>query len=80
MGDIKLPDPPDVTSLVPRMMTATELQKSLELLFDWLHIADASPDLGVAEQASVQKVRDAVNLLLSERRERHSDESGFRGR
>ncbi|MDA0232086.1 MAG: hypothetical protein O3B04_00625 [Chloroflexi bacterium] len=74
-----LPDPPDVASMAPHMMTASELQRSLEQLFDWLHMADASPESVIATQKAVQAVRDAANLLLEERRERHSDETGFRG-
>ena len=74
-----LPDPPELASLVPHMLTASELQTSLEQLFDWLHLAEESTDLTADEQRSVEAVRDALNMLLEERRERHSDESGRRG-
>ena len=78
-GEMTLPDPPDLASLVPRLMTAPELQTNLERLFDWLHMAEDSAELDIAGQRSVEAVRDALNLLLEERRERHSDESGRRG-
>lgn len=74
-----LPDPPELASLVPHMLTASELQTSLEQLFDWLSLAEDSTDLGITEQRSVEEVRDALNMLLEERRERHSDESARRG-
>ena len=73
-----VPDPPDISSINPRMMTAAELQRSLEQLFGWLQTVEASP----AEEPDVemvQSVRDAANALLQERRDRHSDEPGFRG-
>jgi predicted component of type VI protein secretion system len=74
-----LPEPPDLASLEPQLMTASELQAILERLFDWLHLAEDLPELAISGQRMVEAVRDALNMLLEERRERHSDESGRRG-
>ncbi len=77
-----LPDPPDLDSMKPQMMTASELQSGLESLFGWLNEVEAQPD-NVREQSVnesiVERVRGVANMLLSEQRERHSDESAPRG-
>ena len=78
MDEMPVPEPPDVSSLDPRMMTAMELQRNLEKLFDWLHMVEWSREADF-DQGSVQAVRDAANMLLNERRDRHADEPGFRG-
>lgn len=82
MGDLSLPDPPDVSSLNPELMTTSELHSSLERIFAWLHEVDALPESAFQEQVTeskVQDVREAANLLLVEQRERHSDERAPRG-
>ena len=77
-----LPEPPEVASIDPELMTASELRAGLEKLFGWLHSVEAAPENG-AEQVYgedvVQNVRDAANQLLDEQRERHSDETAPRG-
>lgn len=82
MSDLTLPEPPDVSSLDPSMMTALELRSGLESLFGWLQTAEALPDNSLKQQVdenTVQEVRDAANRLLLEQRERHSDEIAPRG-
>jgi hypothetical protein len=74
-----LPELPDVKSLAPQMMTAAELQAHLVTLFDWLQAVEAAPGRFGFTQATVDEVRDAINLVLEERRDRHADEGGFRG-
>ena len=73
------PDPPEIDASVPRMMTATELRQNLERAFDWLHMVEAAPDGQAPPFQVIQQVRDIANLLLAERRERHSDETAPRG-
>ena len=73
------PDPPEIDHMAPRMMTAAELRRKLEQVFDWIHAAEAAPDGESPPDLLIQQVRDTANLLLSERRERHSDESAPRG-
>ena len=70
---------PDVTSLEPQMMSARELREKLEELFDWLHYADAAKPGEQPPAEAVARVRDAANMLLQERRLRHSDERAPRG-
>ncbi len=82
MSADEFPDPPDVAGLNPQLMTAAELQSQLESLFDWLQRVEALPANSSAarpDEESVERIRDAANLLLSERRERHSDENAPRG-
>jgi hypothetical protein len=74
-----IPDPPEIDPLVPRLMSASELRQNLERVFDWLHMVEAAPDDEAPPHRLVQEVRDTANMLLSERRERHSDESAPRG-
>lgn len=75
-----IPDAPDVSALNPQMMTAAELQNSLEAVFNWLHIVEALPDAGAAvDELTVESIRDAANMLLEEQRDRHADESAPRG-
>jgi hypothetical protein len=73
------PDPPDIDATTPRMMTAMELRRNLETVFDWLHMAEAAPEGEAPPFKVVQQVRDTANRLLAERRERHSDETAPRG-
>ena len=70
---------PDVADLNPVMMTASELQQKLEQLFGWLQREDEKPDGSDFSDEQVQQVRDAANMLLQERRDRHADESAPRG-
>ncbi len=82
MSDLTLPEPPDVSSLDPSLMTASELQSGLEHLFGWLQTVEALPETclkPLVDDDTVQDVRNAANLLLSERRDRHSDETAPRG-
>lgn len=82
ISDLPIPDLPDVTSLNPQMMTALELQSSIEQVFDWLQAVEALDESRSEEdidEATVQRIRDAANVLLLERRERHSDEGAPRG-
>lgn len=78
LSDHNLPDHPDISSLDPQMMTAQELQTRLEELFSWLHEVESARE-PVPDHETVQAVRDAANLLLEERRDRHEEESGLRG-
>lgn len=75
-----IPDPPDVSSFEPAMMTASELTTELEKLFHWLELVEAEED-GAARlsEQQVETVRNAANELLAERRDRHSDETAPRG-
>lgn len=82
VSDLTLPETPDVSSLNPQMMTATELKLNLERLFGWLQTIEALPETAIkqhVDEETVQTVRDAANMLLLERRDRHSDESAPRG-
>ncbi len=76
----QIPEPPDITSLQPRMMTAAELERELERLFDWIHAVEASPEhVFLRLEESVESIRNTANELLAERRDRHSDEHAPRG-
>lgn len=82
VSDLTLPETPDVSSLNPQMMTATELTSNLERLFGWLQTIEALPETVVeqhVDEETIQTVRDAANMLLLERRDRHSDEGAPRG-
>lgn len=74
--DEKIPARPEVSGLKPQMMTERDLREKLEELFGWLRLAEDAPG---ADESELQRVRDAANALLEERRDRHSDESAPRG-
>ncbi len=82
MSETGVPDPPDVESIDPQLMTASELQSQLEQLFNWLQLVEAQSEDDATtgfDDSAVQTVRDAANALLRERRERHADEQAPRG-
>jgi hypothetical protein len=68
--------PPPTVGLAPHLMTARELREKLEELFGWLLMAEDAP---APDHRAIDRVRDAANSLLRERRLRHSDESAPRG-
>ena len=79
MAGRQVPRPPDTASLEPQMMTARELREKLEELFGWLHQAELARPGEQPPAEEFQRVRDAANRLLEERRQRHGDEPAPRG-
>ena len=61
------------------MLSARELREALETLFDWLGVAEQTPEGRAPADATVQQVRDTANAMLAERRLRQSDETAGKG-
>ena len=79
MTHFEIPDPKTYKNIVPKMLSARELRETIETLFDWLNKAEQL----TAEQISdhdelIEEIRNTVNIMLAERRLRHSDSPSSR--
>ena len=74
-----LPDPPDIASMDPALMSAGELRVALEELWEWLEQAQMAPLAEAPEDELFEAVEAKMVEITRERRDRHSDEPAPRG-
>ena len=74
-----LPDPPDIDSMDPASMSASELRVALETLWEWLEQAQMAPLADAPDDEVVEAVEAKMVEITRERRDRHSDEPAPRG-
>jgi hypothetical protein len=76
MAKNEYPAPPHYPLINTQMMTARELRETLEDLWDWVHDAEMAPGSVAPPDQLIQDVRQQMGVIISERVERHSDETG----
>ena len=74
-----LPEPPSVDNIEPANMTAAELRDKAEQLSAWLEHAQGVREITDEEDALIDEVTEAFNVVTRERRNRHSEEFPQRG-
>lgn len=74
-----IPEPPVIESLEPTEMTAAELRDKAEQLSKWLEQAQSVREITDEEDALIDEVTEAFNVVTRERRNRHSEEFPQRG-
>jgi hypothetical protein len=70
------PSPPHYPLLNTRMMTARELREILEDLWQWVHEAEMAHEDIAPDDQLILEIRQQMGVIISERVERHSDETG----
>ena len=70
------PSPPHYPLLNIRMMTARELREALEDLWQWVHEAEMAHEDIAPDDQLILEIRQQMAVIISERVERHSDETG----
>ena len=70
------PSPPHYPLLNTRMMTARELRETLEDLWQWVHEAEMAHEDIAPDDQLILEIRQQMGVIISERIERHSDETG----
>lgn len=70
------PSPPHYPLLNTRMMTARELRETLEDLWQWVHEAEMAHEDIAPDDQLILEIRQQMAVIISERVERHSDETG----
>ena len=68
--------PPHYPLINTQMMTARELRETLEDLWDWVHDAEMAPESKAPDDQLILEVRQQMGVIISERVERHSEETG----
>ena len=76
MANNDYPAPPHYPLINTQMMTARELRETLEDLWEWVHEAEMAPDSKAPDDQLILEVRQQMRIIISERVERHSDETG----
>ena len=76
MANNDYPDPPHYPLINTQMMTARELRETLEDLWGWVHEVEMAPDSIAPDDQLILEVRQQMGVIISERVERHSDETG----
>jgi hypothetical protein len=76
MANNDYPAPPHYPLINTQMMTARELRETLEDLWAWVHEAEMAPDSKAPDDQLILEVRQQMRIIISERVERHSDETG----
>ena len=70
------PSPPHYPLVNTRMMTARELRETLEDLWQWVHEAEMAHEDIAPDDQLILEIRQQMAVIISERVERHSDETG----
>ncbi len=70
------PSPPHYPLLNTQMMTARELRETLEDLWQWVHEAEMAHEDIAPDDQLILEIRQQMGVIISERVERHSDETG----
>jgi hypothetical protein len=70
------PAPPHYPLINTQMMTARELRETLEDLWAWVHEAEMAPESIAPDDQLILEVRQQMRVIISERVERHSEETG----
>ena len=70
------PAPPHYPLLNIRMMTARELRETLEDLWQWVHEAEMAHEDIAPDDQLILEIRQQMAVIISDRVERHSDETG----
>ena len=76
MANDDYPAPPHYPLINTQMMTARELRETLEDLWAWVHEAEMAPESVAPDDQLILEVRQQMGIIISERVERHSDETG----
>jgi hypothetical protein len=76
---LPFPAPPDSINANFAEMNARELRRAQEEIWEWLSEAEAAPFDKAPDDDSIQDARDALNEIIEERRNLHSDEPAPRG-
>jgi len=59
-----------------QMMTARELRETLDDLWAWVNEAEMAPESMAPDDQLIMEVRQLMRVIISERVERHSEETG----
>jgi hypothetical protein len=76
MAENEYPSPPHYPLLNTQMMTARELRETLEDLWQWVHEAEMAHEDIAPDDQLILEIRHQMGVIISERVERHSDETG----
>jgi len=76
MASNEYPAPPHYPLINTQMMTARELRETLDDLWAWVHEAEMAPESIAPDDQLILDVRHQMRVIISERVERHSDETG----
>ena len=76
MASNDYPAPPHYPLINTQMMTARELRETLEDLWAWVHEAEMAPESIAPDDQLILEVRQQMRVIISERVERHSEETG----
>ncbi len=76
MAKNKYPPPPHYPLINTQMMTARELRETLDDLWDWVHDAEMAHEDVAPDDQLILEVRQQMGVIITERVERHSDETG----
>ena len=76
MTSNEYPDPPHYPMLDTQMMTARELRETLDDLWAWVNEAEMAPESMAPDDQLIMEVRQLMRVIISERVERHSEETG----
>ena len=76
MANNDYPSPPHYPLINTQMMTARELRETLEDLWAWVHEAEMAPESVAPDDQLILEVRQQMRIIISERVDRHSDETG----
>jgi len=70
------PAPPHYPLINTQMMTARELRETLDDLWAWVNEAEMAPESMAPDDQLILEVRQQMRIIISERVERHSEETG----
>jgi hypothetical protein len=76
MPSKKFEPPPHYPFIDTQMMTARELRETLEDLWEWVHTAEMAKEDVAPPDDLIQEIRQQMGVIIEERVDRHSDESG----
>jgi len=76
MANNDYPGPPHYPLINTQMMTAKELRETLDDLWAWVHEAEMAPESIAPDDQLILEVRHQMGIIISERVDRHSDETG----